>query len=78
MSKRRVTIELTDRDQANLRVIQEETGDTSIVGPIRLSLRELAGAIKREAQRDAGRLECARRTASNMIPLDEFMQEFNN
>jgi DNA-binding MarR family transcriptional regulator len=44
-NKRRITIELTEKDQEHIKAIQRETGDTTIIAAIRVALRVLARDI---------------------------------
>jgi len=42
MTKVTTTIELTERDREHIKTIQRETGETTLIGVIRMSLRKLA------------------------------------
>ena len=43
--KRRITIELTPKDQEHIETIQRETGDTTTIAAIRVALRVLSRDI---------------------------------
>jgi hypothetical protein len=52
-NKRRITIELTERDQENLKIIQGSTGDFTVIAAIRYALREAARSCQgKDAQKE--------------------------
>lgn len=50
--RRRITIELTPQDEARVKLIQEDTGDPTIVGAIRWALRYLANDLNQTISPD--------------------------
>ena len=45
MPKVTTTIELTDKDREHIKTIQKETGEPTIIGVIRIALRDMAREI---------------------------------